>query len=63
MKTGLPALDGDDDLVDYYYMVMHPNTATGKETRKEKKKEWPEIRERLAAKFGEWLMDEKLPYT
>jgi len=63
MKTGLPALEGDDDLIDYYYMVMHPNCAQGKEMRKEKKKEWPQIRERLAAKHGDWLNEEKLPYT
>ncbi|KAL1526186.1 hypothetical protein AB1Y20_014914 [Prymnesium parvum] len=58
MKTGLPPLEGDDDLVDYYYIAMHPNCATGKQLRKEKKREWPEIKARLAERFGDWVLNE-----
>ena len=58
MKTGLPAKEMDEDLIDYYYIAMHPNTATGKERKKEKKAEWPEIKARLAVKFGEWVNNE-----
>ena len=28
-KTGLKAHEGDEDLIDYYYLVMHPNTQHG----------------------------------
>mmetsp|Transcript_12028 Transcript_12028/g.30309 ORF Transcript_12028/g.30309 Transcript_12028/m.30309 type:complete len:83 (+) Transcript_12028:44-292(+) len=62
-KTGLPEKEGDEDLIHYYYMIMHPNTAQGKAERKEYKQEWPEMKERLAARFGEWMKDEKIPYT
>ena len=55
MKTGLPALEGDDDLVDYYYIVMYPNTISGAQYRTDKKEEWPETMKRLADRFGfEW---------
>ena len=32
-KTGQPALEGDADLVLYYYLVLHPNTETGRDLR------------------------------
>ena len=32
-KTNLPAQEGDEDLVLYYYLVMHPNTDTGRDLR------------------------------
>lgn len=59
----MPAHDGDDDLVDYYYMVMHPNTAEGKERRREKLKseEWAKAHERLVAIFGPEVHDGKWP--
>ena len=57
MKTGLPAKEGDDDLVDWYYIAMNPNTATGKEMKKEKKHEWPDVKKRLAERYGEWVIN------
>ena len=55
MKTGLPAKDMDDELIDYYYIVMHPNTAEGKERRREKLKgeEWAASHQKLVARFGQ----------
>ena len=32
-KTGLKAHEGDEDLVDYYYLVMNPNTRHGLDLR------------------------------
>ncbi|KAL1514444.1 hypothetical protein AB1Y20_003543 [Prymnesium parvum] len=58
MKTGLPALEGDDDLVDYYYMSMNRNSASGKEMRRQKKAEWPAIKKRLAEKYGDWVLND-----
>lgn len=61
MKTGLPAKDGDEDLIDYYYMVMHPNTAEGKDRRREKLKgdDWSSSHERLVGRFGAHVHDGK----
>ena len=58
-KTGLPAQDGDDDLILWYYCVLHPMTASGKEKRKEMRNtdEWKECKERLSAKYGDWVMN------
>tara|TARA_B110000046_G_scaffold163729_1_gene178850 strand:- start:7 stop:231 length:225 start_codon:yes stop_codon:yes gene_type:complete len=56
-KTGLPPLDGDDDLIEYYYFVLHPNTTTTFDMRKEggKKKFRTESLPRLRAKFGDHI--------
>merc|ERR1712060_599663 len=34
-KTGLRELEGDEDLLDYFYIWMNPNTATAKSRRRE----------------------------
>ena len=53
MKTGLPAKDGDDDLITYYYLALHPMTQTGREKKMDiKKKERREVLARLEARFG-----------
>ena len=51
-----------EDLVEYYYVVMHYSTASGKSRRprtRQEKQEWAECVERLRKRFGEipvlWL--------
>ena len=57
-KTGLPALEGDEDLIAYYYICLHPNTAQGKDRRQATKgKERREIYNRLKETFGEQVQD------
>jgi len=34
MKTNLEAKPGDEELIEYYYIVMHPFTMTGFEYRR-----------------------------
>ena len=56
MKTGLPPKDGDDDLIEYYYVVLHYGTATGKSRRprnREEKQEWNQCIERLKERYGQ----------
>jgi len=56
-KTYLAALDGDDDLLDYFYIWMNPNTASAKSRRRELmeneegRAELRAIKERLEARF------------
>ena len=57
MKTGLPAKDGDDDLVAYYYLALHPMTQSGREKKMDiKKAERRQIFKRLEARFGEGMV-------
>eukprot|EP00966_Prymnesium_polylepis_P000432 9704-Prymnesium_polylepis.1 len=50
-KTGAPAKEGDEDLVDYYYLVIAPNGLKANEIKNKKRKELPAIRTRLEARF------------
>jgi hypothetical protein len=43
-KNSLPALPGDDDLVAYYYLVLHPNNATAREIKCDTKRKEREVR-------------------
>ena len=56
-KTGLPPKDGDDDLIDYYYFVLHPNTTTTFEMRRNggRKIFRKESVPRLRSRFGEHI--------
>ena len=55
-KTGLPPLEGDEDLVDYYYIIMHPHTAQGKDRRESSNRIFKEEAvPRLMARFGEFI--------
>ena len=55
-KTGLPPLEGDEDLVDYYYIIMHPHTAQGKDRREASGRIFKrEAIPRLMARFGEYI--------
>ena len=55
-KTGLEPLDGDEDLVDYYYIIMHPQTAQGKDRRESSNVTFKqEAVPRLMARFGEFI--------
>ena len=51
-KTGLEAKAGDEDLVDYYYIVMHPFTQSGFERRKYARQFRREAVPRLLERFG-----------
>jgi hypothetical protein len=52
-KTGLPPLDGDEDLVDFYYCYLHPQTASGKERRLQLGRKFKnDIIPRLGERFG-----------
>ena len=54
MKTNLEAKEGDEDLIEYYYIVLHPQTMTGFEYRRSVgKKFWRETRTRLMERFGD----------
>ena len=54
MKTNLPAKDGDEDLIEYYYIIQHPFTQSGFDYRRSVgKKFWKETAPRLKARFGE----------
>ena len=54
MKTNLEAKPGDEDLIEYYYIVLHPFTQSGFEYRRTcAKKFWGETRWRLIERFGE----------
>lgn len=55
-KTGLKAHEGDEDLVDYYYLVMHPNTQHGLDLRRSDGKRFrleacPKLKERFPQSF------------
>ena len=53
-KTGLPALEGDEDLVLYYYLVMHGHTSTGQSYRDTDSKRFRlEVLPKLVEQFGE----------
>ena len=63
-KTGLKAQEGDEDLVDYYYLVMHPNTESGREMRVTDGKEFrvnavPNLKQRFPneVKLPQWVID------
>ena len=54
MKTGLEAKEGDEELIQYYYIVMHPFTMTGFEYRRNEGAQfWKESVPKLKARFGE----------
>ena len=54
MKTNLEAKEGDEDLIEYYYIVLHPFTQTGFDYRRSSsKKFWAETVPRLKTRFGE----------
>ena len=54
MKTNLEAKPGDEDLIEYYYIVLHPNTQTGFDYRRScGKKFWKETAGRLKERWGE----------
>ena len=54
MKTNLEAKPGDDDLIEYYYIVLHPFTQSGFEYRRtSSKKFWTQSVVRLKERFGE----------
>ena len=54
MKTNLEAKPGDEDLIEYYYIVLHPNTQSGFDYRRSVgKKFWKETAPRLKTRFGE----------
>ena len=55
-KTGLKAHEGDEDLIDYYYLVMHPNTQHGLDLRRSDGKRFrveacPKLKERFPDSF------------
>lgn len=55
-KTGLKAHEGDEDLVDYYYLVMNPNTRHGLDLRLSDGKRFrveacPRLKERFPNSF------------
>ena len=53
-KTGLEPKEGDEDLVDYYYLVLNPNTTTARDLRGTDGKRFKnEALPRLKEKFGE----------
>jgi len=53
-KTGLESKDGDEDLVDYYYLVLNPNTTTARDLRGTDGKRFKtEVLPRLKERFGE----------
>lgn len=63
-KTGLPALEGDAELILYYYLVMHPNTESGREMRVTDGKEFrvnavPNLKQRFPneVKLPQWVID------
>ena len=62
-KTGLPAWEGDEDLIDYYYCVMHPQTESGRERRRtDAKRVRKEVIPRLLGIYGHIpLPDKYLP--
>ena len=50
---GIPSRGAqDEDLVDYYYLVIAPNGLRANEIKNKKKKELPAIRARLEARFS-----------
>jgi hypothetical protein len=52
-KTGLDPKDGDEDLVDFYYCYLHPQTRSGKERRMQLGRKFKnEIIPRLIERFG-----------
>lgn len=54
MKTNLPAKPGDEDLIEYYYIVLHPFTQSGFDYRRTVgKKFWRETVPKLKERFGE----------
>ena len=54
MKTNLEAKEGDEDLIEYYYIVLHPFTHSGFDYRRSVgRKFWRETVPRLKARFGE----------
>ena len=54
MKTNLAAKTGDEDLIEYYYIILHPFTQTGFEYRRScKRKFWRDTVPRLKERFGE----------
>ena len=54
-KTGLAAKDGDEDLIDYYHLVMHPNTtSTFERSRGYTKTFKNEVVPRLKDRFGQF---------
>ena len=68
-KTGLKAHEGDEDLVDYYYLVMHPNTQHGLDLRRSDGKRFrleacPKLKERFSQSFQyAQPMESKSPMT
>ena len=53
-KTNLPPLDGDADLIEYYYIVMHCHTQSGFDYRRSMGKSfWNETVPRLKERYGE----------
>ena len=53
-KTNQPLKEGDEDLIDYYYIVLFPNTETSyrRQQRGGKKRFVDEVLPRLTARFG-----------
>ena len=53
-KTGLAPKEGDEDLVDYYYLVLNPNCTTARDLRQTDAKRFrTEALPRLKSRFGE----------
>ena len=65
-KCGQPEHDGDEDLVEYFYVVMHHNTASGKSRRPrrpDEKEEWAECVNRLRSRYGDTIPVLWMPKT
>ena len=53
-KTGLEPKEGDEDLIDYYYLVLNPNCNTARDLRgSDGKRFLHEVLPRLKARFGD----------
>ena len=53
-KTGLEPKEGDEDLIDYYYLVLNPNCNTARDLRgSDGKRFLSEVLPRLKARFGD----------
>jgi len=52
-KTGVEPKEFDEDLVDYYYLVLNPNTTTARDLRGTDAKRFKnEVLPRLKERFG-----------
>jgi hypothetical protein len=53
-KTGLEPKEGDEDLIDYYYLVLNPNCNTARDLRgSDGKRFLHEVLPRLKTRFGD----------